>query len=203
MSVRERGILLGLVITLLVGVVDQVWLDRSIKQLQGVQLQVTEVRQLMSAGQEQLMVLAQQRARDPDQEVRTEITALATRKSSLDADIDLVSGQFVSPGRMPEVLGKLLEAHNGLTVQAVQSLPVQEVLLGDGEKAVKLYEHSVQLKFIGGFVDLRDYLRDIESLEKSLIWDRLQFSLTAYPGGEIELVVKTLGTGKEFIGVYR
>lgn len=203
MSVRERGIMLGLLITLLVGGVDQAYLASDFEEMKKLQIQVQEARQFMQENQEKVTVLAEQRARDPDQAVRAEITALSARKSALEVDIDQVSGQFVSPGRMPEVLGKLLNERVGLTVQSVQTLPVQEIALGEGTNTVKLYEHSVKMKFNGSFVGLRDYLRDIEGLEKSLIWDRLLFSLNTYPAGDIELVVKTLGTGKELIGVYR
>lgn len=203
MSLRERGILLGLCLAFVIGLVDQLWLGKSFKQLMSVQSQIQQARQSILLSQEQVVGLATQRSRDPDKEVRTELVVLAQRKTALDTEIEKISGQFVSPARMPRVLGSLLEAHPGLRLHSVQALPVKEVLMGTGEQAVKLYEHSVKLKFRGSFVGLHDYLRAIEGLDQSLLWDYLQFSLETYPSGEIELVVKTLGTGKEFIGVYR
>lgn len=203
MSVRERAIMLGLLITLMVGAADQLLLDRGFKQLMTLKKQIQQARQSILLSQEQVVGLAAQRARDPDQEKRTELSSLAERKAALDAEIEQISGQFVSPARMPTVLGNLLQAHAGLHLQAVQALPVNEVSMGTGEQAVKLYEHGVRLTFKGSFLGLHDYLHDIEGLDQSLIWDYLQFSMVTYPAGDIELVVKTLGTGKEFIGVYR
>lgn len=203
LSVRERVILVGLVITLLVGVTDQLWLDRGFKDLMKLQKRIQDARHSILLSQEQVMALAAQRARDPDQEVRTELQVLADRKIALDSEIDNISGRFVSPARMPKVLGALLQSHPGLQLKAVQALPVTEVSMGSGNEAVKLYEHSVKLTFKGSYIGLHDYLHDIEKLDQSLIWNYLQFSMVTYPAGDIELVVKTLGTGKEFIGVYR
>lgn len=203
LSARERIILLVLTITLLVGLADQIWLDKTFKQLMALQGQIQQARQSILLSQEQLVGLAAQRARDPDLEVRSALEQLADRKTALDKEIDQISGQFVSPARMPKVLATLLEAHDGLHLQSVQALPVKEVSMGSGEQSVKLYQHGVKLTFKGSFVALNDYLRDIEGLDQSLLWDSVRFSMAAYPAGDIELVVKTLGTGKEFIGVYR
>lgn len=203
LSVRERAILLGLLVTLVVGVADQLWISKGFKQLLDLQTQIQQARHSIVLNQDQVMILAEQRARDPDQSLHTEITTLSERKTSLDAEIEKISGAFVSPARMPKVLGNLLQTHAGLHLLSVEAMPVTEVSMGTGEQAVKLYQHSVKMKFTGSFVGLRDYLRDIEGLDQSLVWDYLQFSVATYPGGEIELVVKTLGTGKEFIGVYR
>lgn len=203
LSARERIIMLFLLITLLVGLGDQLWLDKSFKQLLALQDQIQQARQSILLSQEQLVGLAAQRARDPDREVRTALEKLADRKTALDAEIDQISGRFVSPARMPRVLATLLEAHEGLHLQSVQALPVKEVSMGSGEQSVKLYEHSVKLRFKGSFVALNGYLRDIEGLDQSLLWESVAFSMATYPYGDIELVVKTLGTGKEFIGVYR
>ncbi len=203
LSARERMILLALIVTLLVGLVDQLWLDKRFKELMVVQGQIQQARQSILLSQEQLVGLAAQRARDPDREVRSELEKLADRKTLLDAEIDQISGQFVSPARMPKVLSTLLESHEGLHLLSVQALPVKEVSMGTGEQSVKLYEHGVKLVFKGSFVALGDYLQAIEALDQSLLWDSVTFSTVVYPVGDIELVVKTLGTGKEFIGVYR
>lgn len=203
LSLRERVIMVALLVAVLVGAVDQLWLDRGFKQLMTLQKRIQDARHSILVSQEQVMALAEQRARDPDQAVRTEMQVLAERKTTLDGEIEKISGRFVSPARMPKVLGALLQAHPGLQLKAVEALPVIEVSMGSGEQAVKLYEHRVKLTFKGSYVGLHDYLRDIERLDQSLIWDYLQFSMVMYPAGDIELVVKTLGTGKEFIGVYR
>lgn len=66
---------------------------------------------------------------------------------------------------------------------------------------VLLYRHGLEITFSGPFFKVVDYLKSLESVKKKIIWDSIDYSVTAYPVAEVKLNVMTISTNEGWLGV--
>lgn len=69
------------------------------------------------------------------------------------------------------------------------------------ELYARLYSHGVKIELEAGFFAILDYLRRLEALETSLLFNRLEYQVEQYPKARVTLTVETIGLEKEWLGV--
>ena len=104
---------------------------------------------------------------------------------------------------MPEVLQKILERSSKLKVVKMSSIaPVRmmDINAASGE-SVNLFQHGVSLVIQGQYMDILNYLEEIEELEWRFYWKRFDYLVDEYPVAKAEIELYTLSTNEAFIGV--
>ena len=66
---------------------------------------------------------------------------------------------------------------------------------------VTLYKHSLEMTFSGTFFKVVDYLKQLEGINKKIIWDSLTYTVKDYPVSEVKLTVMTISTNEGWLGV--
>lgn len=62
------------------------------------------------------------------------------------------------------------------------------------------WKHGLRIVFNGSFMATLEYVRDLESLENTFIWDELELEITDYPQGRASITVYTISLDKAWIG---
>ena len=69
------------------------------------------------------------------------------------------------------------------------------------EKGGQMFKHGVELTLAGTYLDLLDYLREIEALPDRLYWDRLELAVTDHPMVMLKLTLFSVSVDKTWLQV--
>lgn len=164
----------------------------------------------------QVQTLVRDQAVDPNVVLKSRLAELDVRQTALQRQIDAQSAELVPPEKMPAVLEKILANNPRLQLIEVKTLPrtlitveaapggqAREAKPGasDEKKPAEIYRHSVEVTMRGSYLDLLEYLKEIESLPVRMFWDKLKLSVTTYPTVTMRLVVYTISLDKAWLTV--
>ncbi len=200
-NIRERALILLMVVAVLVAGWLLLVQDPLGNQRSQLQSQLAGLDSRHSAQAEQLAQLSA--ARDPDADIRRQISALERQLSELDAGLATVAQGLISAERLPWMLRDVLEKTGQLTLLDVKTLPVRELPLAGtrGSETTGVYRHTVSLRVSGSYFEVLAFVRSLEQLEWRFYWDRLDYRVSRYPEAEVEIRVYTLSAEEGLIGV--
>lgn len=167
----------------------------------------------------QLIELEAALSDDPDQAQRQRHTVLQEQIASFDQSLQNNLSGLVPAPQMATLLRVMLSEHTGLTLISLknripQSLVVEEVAAqgGDGESSEEeeqalqpnapvLYQHGIELQLSGSYLDMLNYLRQLQSLPQRLFWQSVDIEMSDhYPRAHVVLNVYTLSFQEGWIG---
>jgi MSHA biogenesis protein MshJ len=135
---------------------------------------------------ESLLKDQQQTAKDPEQ---LAVAELENRLAELEKALASRKEAFVAPNRLPELLRSLLGSGRAVTLESLRTLPGVPVQGG-----VDLYRHGLDMTLRGSYLDLTQYLTDMEKLPARLLWGPVELQVEKYPEVRMTLQVHTLST---------
>lgn len=160
------------------------------------------------------MVAASQQ--DPSRFANDRLTAITRELQTLDAEINNLAGDLISPAEMTQILTSVLGNYSGLELVRFQNKPAAPLRVGldavnandpivatvvnesiDGQ----VFEHGLLLEFQGDFFTTLKYLRFLEEVSGSFFWDSISFQQLEWPRARVTLEIHTLSTDAGFIGV--
>jgi hypothetical protein len=71
----------------------------------------------------------------------------------------------------------------------------------ENQEDAGIYRHVLEVKFSGKFKDIFKYMQSLEALDWKLIWDEIEIVSNEYPLITLKVVISTLSTRKEWVGV--
>lgn len=230
-TLRERIIILLVIVVLIYGIVDIVFLggllDKHARQanqldnlLESNQMAEQEVQQLLNQiNKGQLAMQRQQQL-------------LNEKLNAVDKQLASAATGFIPATLMPKVLEQLLDKSGQLIVIKLENKPVEKITGFDeadndgvedaakhandsnahgiksnsdrnskGDSKVKLYRHGVELQLQGSYLATLAYLKRLEKLQWRFEWQSLIFEVQEYPKGTVMLEVYTYSTERDWIGV--
>ncbi|MFA7835157.1 type 4a pilus biogenesis protein PilO [Aeromonas dhakensis] len=197
LSQRER-VLIMLTGVVLVGAISTYgWLDAAVVRLEQDRLALSsaqrdlEIMDLENQGKQARL------ARDPDQNVRTQLAGVNEEIGKLDAALKAQTVDLIQAHEMPEVLEALLSRSANLHMVALTSLAPEPLMAG--EQRINLFKHGIRLKLEGGYFDVYQYLKALEALPRHFYWKQFDYQVQEHPRAVVEMEIYTLSTSKEFI----
>lgn len=94
---------------------------------------------------------------------------------------------YIAPARLPALLKDLLGPARPLRLEALRTLPVTPVGVGE-----LLYRHGVELTLRGGYFELTQYLAELEKLPARLLWGPAEMQVEKYPEVRLTLQLHVL-----------
>ncbi|PCJ18503.1 MAG: hypothetical protein COB04_07280 [Gammaproteobacteria bacterium] len=139
---------------------------------------------------------------DPNEALRQELLELKNNIRLLDEEYELSQRDLVQPGQMSDILAYVLGAYAGLDVVSVKTLAPKAI---EGQaienlNLPKLYMHRIELQLVGTFFQAKKYVRDLEGLEKKIYLESMQFFVTSYPEGKLDLTMDIISTSEAMFG---
>lgn len=137
---------------------------------------------------------------DPDKDVDIKLTQLQQQNELLDAQLDEIVKNLVTPNQMAELLEQVLASSKNLKLRSLQSLPAEPIMSNGQAVNAGYFIHPVRIELSGKYFDIQAYLSTLETMPVRYFWRSFQYQVDEYPRANLTLVVYTLGTGQEFIG---
>ena len=141
---------------------------------------------------------------DPNTLLQRTIARLNAQNTRLDLEIEAMSGKLVQPADMAVVLGRVMSQQGGVKLLGMQNRPPESLFFrtGNGDAgALVIYKHGLDLTLKGSYLDVLQYLAEIESLGVRFFWERVEYKAVTYPEGEIAIQVFTLSTQEQLLDV--
>jgi len=168
---------------------------------------------------------------DPNKVIRKKITQYKTKLAKVDAKLLALTSDLINPVQMRHALLDLLKLKKGVSLLSFELQDVKPLLVLKGEeKALKneeqglkyenkslslkprsntdqsntdhnLYQHGIKIKLLGSYFDLQMYLQQLEQMPWKFFWQDFNFKVKEYPKSELDIIIYSLSTKKEFIGV--
>ncbi|WP_440892565.1 MSHA biogenesis protein MshJ [Aeromonas dhakensis] len=197
LSQRERVLIMLTGVVLVGSIATYGWLDDAVVRLEQVRLALSsaqrdlEIMDLENQGKQARL------ARDPDQNVRTQLAGVDEEIGKLDAALKAQTVDLIQAHEMPEVLEALLSRSANLHMVALTSLAPEPLMAG--EQRINLFKHGIRLKLEGGYFDVYQYLKALEALPRHFYWKQFDYQVQEHPKAVVEMEIYTLSTSKEFI----
>ncbi|HDZ8878414.1 type II secretion system protein M [Aeromonas dhakensis] len=197
LSQRERVLIMLTGVVLVGAIATYGWLDAAVVRLEQDRLALSsaqrdlEIMDLENQGKQARL------ARDPDQNVRTQLAGVDEEIGKLDAALKAQTVDLIQAHEMPEVLEALLSRSANLHMVALTSLAPEPLMAG--EQRINLFKHGIRLKLEGGYFDVYQYLKALEALPRHFYWKQFDYQVQEHPKAVVEMEIYTLSTSKEFI----
>ncbi|HDZ8895611.1 TPA: MSHA biogenesis protein MshJ [Aeromonas dhakensis] len=197
LSQRERVLIMLTGVVLVGAIASYGWLDAAVVRLEQDRLALSsaqrdlEIMDLENQGKQARL------ARDPDQNVRTQLAGVDEEIGKLDAALKAQTVDLIQAHEMPEVLEALLSRSANLHMVALTSLAPEPLIAG--EQRINLFKHGIRLKLEGGYFDVYQYLKALEALPRHFYWKQFDYQVQEHPKAVVEMEIYTLSTSKEFI----
>jgi len=161
----------------------------------------------------QVTQLARRPIQDPNAENRRQLAELESRLANAQNAIKELSASLVPAEQMSKLLGRLLAKHPNLELVELKTVPGVVLDLGknpnppgpakrlpeagtgrvgDPDAARGIHKFGLDLSIRGGYLDILEYLREIEAMPGRIYWERMELAATEFPVTTLKLKLYTL-----------
>jgi MSHA biogenesis protein MshJ len=111
--------------------------------------------------------------------------------------------ELIDPDKMFQLMTRLVYKESRLKLLSLKRREVKPAIALSEEKQEEaaIYRHVLEVKFSGKFQDILKYMQTLENLDWKLIWDEIEIITDEYPLITVKVVISTLSTRKEWVGV--
>jgi MSHA biogenesis protein MshJ len=212
MSVRER-VLMGAAIAVAIGMIWTIAIFDPISAKQRSML--SEIGSIQDAMNSTLETMESAAATDPVGLAVRKENELKSRLAEINAELNSQSAGLIPPERMVQVIHDVLSKQRGVKLISLHNKPVTSLVqpLNTSSRAAQPegasetslgagpYMHPVELVIEGRYLDVMNYLRELEQLPWHFYWKHLELESKEYPLNRVRIELGTLSMDKEWIGV--
>jgi len=212
---RERVLVLIAAVAGTILLFQAIAIDPLLSQRKRLVGQLAEIRQNIKTAES--LLKGRETQADPDAIRRSYRDELRKQLADIDSSMLGLQKRLVPPERMAKLLEEMLGRSRGLELVALRTLPAQRfdspgagTAPAPGDKGAKpaarepergIFQHSVELTLQGSYVDLHDYLAQLERSPLHMFWGRLSLDTAQYPRLRATLTVHTLSLSKAWLTV--
>lgn len=205
---RERIVLLVCIVIVLLFLVNFFVFEPFSQQKIRAQAEVAQLQTSIADLMVRSAEVEVRRKNDPDKENRMRLVALEQEAEKLNRELETNIETLVSPREMAGLLKTLLTQQKKLQLLSLENLPPELLTIDKNKKGAetvsqpKLYRHRLRLEFSGDYLTLLKYLKQLEQLPRSLVWENVEVEAEAdsYPQAKVRLQVYTLSLSEGWIG---
>lgn len=196
---NERRLLIVAVAAGLWFVMDAVWITPGYKQLSSALARKNQAQGVVDALQDkqrqQVLEMARAQA-----SVKDELQQTRDRMRHQEEEFEKARQVLVPAREMRALLEGLLAEQRALRLQSMKTMPREDIQLphvdGAGDASL-LYRHGLEIKVVGGFHDLLNWLRNVESMPRKVLWDDMTMQADDQAVLSLTLKVHTLSRDRE------
>jgi MSHA biogenesis protein MshJ len=209
MSLRERAMLFGSVALVVVVAAHVTLIDRALVTQKRLIERVTRDQSQLKSVREQLQSILkenQPQGRHPDE---VAITELERKITETEKNVAAKQRAFVAPEQLPVLLRQMLGRSPQIRLESLRLLPGTPLTTpgtasstgrpGGSQASSEVFRHGVEVTLRGSYLDLLQYLTELERLPSPLLWGRVELQVEQYPEVRLTLVVHTLSTRRSLL----
>lgn len=205
---------------LLITAVDTFFLAPLLSEQKAASQQVTQDQQQIASLQNEIRVRVASHDIDPDGPNRIRLRELKQQSALLHEELLNMQKGLVSPDKMASLLEDMLKRNGRLQLTSLKTLPVtllNEPAASDAAPAKTangtatvdksanqmlrsaVYKHGVEIVVQGGYLDILNYMTDLESMPWQLFWANAKLNAATYPKATMTLTLFTLSLDKKWL----
>lgn len=160
-------------------------------------------KQEMQQGQidqvlQEVKQIEQRLAGDPQAAQRRRLEQLQARLLQVDEQLNK-EANYVSAADNRAILRALLNQASNVKVQSAQALPAELIYQDEISQDTGIFRHRLQLVIRGNYFSLSNYLQQLEKLEWSFYWQRLDYNVLQAPEAELTLEIYTISLERDYV----
>ncbi len=142
-------------------------------------------------------------ARGVDQDKTRKLAQLELALETVDERLRLKTIELIDPEQMFQLMTRLVYSESKLKLLSLKRREVKQAITPSENQPDEygIYRHVLEVKFSGKFLDILKYMQSLENLDWKLIWDEIEIVTDEYPRITVKVVISTLSTRKEWVGV--
>ena len=137
------------------------------------------------------------------QDKTRKLAQLELALEAVDERLRLKTIELIDPEQMFQLMTRLVYKESKLKLLSLKRREVKQAITPSENQPdeVGIYRHVLEVKFSGKFLDILKYMQSLENLDWKLIWDEIDIITDEYPRITVKVVISTLSTRKEWVGV--
>lgn len=211
LSLRERAIIFVTAALVLVSLVGEVLLAPLHAKRKMLTDRVVQQQERTKELQAQLQNLLQAQRDDSHSPLRLRQEQLRRQLQEQMEYLEARREHLVAPGKMAEVLGRVLHENQRVQLVELKTLPVGPLVDKPQEAGVvqpvaaegqhQIFRHGVRITVRGSYPDLLGYASALEKLPARLYWGDASLSVDRYPDAVLTLTVYTLSLDQTWLTI--
>lgn len=158
------------------------------------EMQQSQVDQLSR----EIKQIDQRLAGDPQAAQRRRLEQLQASLLEVDQQLNQ-EANYVSAADNRALLRALLNQASKVKVQSAQALPAELIYQDEMNQDTGIFRHRLQLVIRGNYFSLSNYLQQLEKLEWSFYWQRLDYNVLQAPEAELTLEIYTISLERDYV----
>ncbi len=195
LDLRERILLLAATVVVLFLLVDSLGLQPALKAQQLAEQRIEDLELKLSTLHQHANLFNAKSDHNPLASRYQSRDRLTAQLAELDSRITGQLGALLEPSQAAEVLEQVLAVHRRLKLKSLQasSESLTEVALHSDGDASGLGRYQLEMVVEGAYLDILQYLQDLETMPWKFFWQTVDFRTTEHPRAETRLRLYTLG----------
>ena len=165
--------------------------DRISGEIENTRVVVNSIRQRIAAG--------------VHREKEGQLARLIEDLDAVEEQLRVTTIELIDPEKMFQLMNQLVYRDSKLQLLSLKrrevraALPPLDPEQPDEEPGI--YRHVLELRFAGKYLDILRYMQSMEALDWKLLWDEIDIVSDDYPRVVVKVVMSTLSTRKEWVGI--
>lgn len=214
LSLRERMMIFAAIVFVLFALIRALFLDPLLAQQNKMSTEVVQQQEKMKQIQAQIAELIKAKQDDANSPLRERLDKLQQQIAEGEEYLQSRRDRLVAPEKMADMLEQVLKKNGHLQLMSLQALPAALVLdktakpvanasavSGVAAQDRRLFKHGVQITVRGSYLDLLQYLTELEHLQSQMFWGMVKMNVQEYPAAELTLTVYTLSLDKVWLQI--
>ena len=195
LALRERGLAFLAGTTVLFMLWNLFLFAPQREEREALNQQMQTVQRRLDVQTQEASVLASLIGTGTDVRKMQQLAELEKENATLNSKLSSLAVGLVPADDLLNVLQDVLQQSSKLTIKRIEALPPEELKLtsaAGGETIKGVINHAVVLSLECSYFGLLHYMQDLEELLWRFNWNSLNYRVSGYPLGNIELRVSTL-----------
>ena len=151
---------------------------------------VADIRQRLAAGL--------------DNDKQNQLGKLQQELQTVEERLRLKTVELIDPENMFALMNELVYQDSELKLLNLRRREVKTAIAvadDDTDSETGIFRHVLEIEFSGKYLDILSYMRSMEALDWKLLWDEIEIVAGEYPSVRVKIVMSTLSTRKEWVGI--
>jgi MSHA biogenesis protein MshJ len=224
LSLRERVIIFAMASVILIALVHTTILEPQTAKQKQLSQRIKQDQSRIAGMQSQIQQKTTSPLVDPNKANEARLEELKQQAAHMQAALRDMQNGLVSPDTMSALLEEILKKNQSLHLVSLKTLPatslteqtnaagrlVESALASiknkseikpEGSVSGNVYKHGVEIVVQGGYLDIMNYLEQLEAMPWQLLWAKANLNVDEYPRSTLTLTLFTLSLDKKWLNL--
>ena len=204
LSLRERGLIAVSVIVVVSFIWWSYYAAPRMNKIEALQMENQRIAGDVENQRSLVRKIRQSIAAGVQQDKEDQLARLSKDLAALEEQLRVTTIELIDPEKMFQLMNQLIDRDSRLKLLSLKRREVRPAIPSDDEAEVdesSIYRHVLEIEFAGKYLDILRYMQGLEALDWKLLWDEIEIVADEYPSATVKVLISTLSTRKEWVGI--